>query len=491
MYTFLRVAPAGMYTILRVATSIGLRAEELSATNSWWRDRSWKGYDLDLRAAREHGLDYRSGVLDGLESGSLYLLRGPRRVGKTVAVKQAIHDLTSTGVDPRSVVRVAADGWAVNDIRTVVQNVALPRLPDGQHRWWFFDEISGVTGDWAAAIKWLRDNDAGFADATVVLTGSDAHSLTAASGVLAGRRGHGRRTDRALLPVGFHTFVELVDDLAPDLARIRLSDLHTRTGADAYDAALPWLSPLLKRWEQYVGCGGFPVAVAAARTGIDTPAWFVDDVFSVVFRDAFARSSLSETATAGLFSRVMTSMASPLNLTSAGRDVGVSHEVAARHVEYLEASYLAWRCPQKAENSWTARQRAQDKIYAIDPLIARLTHLRSVARPDIDPTVLVEMQLGVALRRALLPDGASWDADTPLFHTRTAARKEIDFVAEFMAGAAVEGKYTDTGNWRSQAATVASSPHLGVLATRTVLDTDDTAGPWAVPAAILAYLIDS
>jgi hypothetical protein len=36
----------------------------------------------------------------------------------------------------------------------------------------FFDEITATTGDWAAQVKWLRDNDPEFAAATVVLTGS-------------------------------------------------------------------------------------------------------------------------------------------------------------------------------------------------------------------------------------------------------------------------------------------------------------------------------
>jgi hypothetical protein len=47
--------------------------------------------------------------------------------------------------------------------------------------------------------------------------------------------------------------------------------------------------------------------------------------------------------------------------------------------------------------------------------------------------------------------------------------------------------YVDTGRRRSEAATLAS-PYRGILTTRSVLDT--TGPAWAVPAGILAVLLD-
>jgi predicted AAA+ superfamily ATPase len=138
------------------------------------------------------------------------------------------------------------------------------------------------------------------------------------------------------------------------------------------------------------------------------------------------------------------------------------------------------------------RDRAQEKLYPIDPLIARLPHLRQATRADIDPTVLAEAQIGTALRRAALRERSTWDSDSALFHLRTATRKEIDFVAAELFGAAIEGKYTDGGSWKSEARTVDASSYRGILTTRSVLDisaADDEA--WAVPAALLAALVDS
>lgn len=473
-----------------MATKIGQIAQELARTNPWWRTDDWAATDPDMRVVLDAGLGYRSACLDNLVEGGLYLLRGPRRVGKTVALKQTIESLVSAGIPRQSIVRIAADAWSADDLRTVVQNVALPPLPEATPRWWLLDEITAATGDWAAQIKWLRDNDPAFSVATVILTGSNAARLTTAAGVLAGRRGRITHPDRTLLPMGFRSFARLLNPELPETEGLRLSDLRSHAAKMAYGNLLPWLDELVTAWETYLTYGGFPVAVAAARAGQPVPAWFIEDVFNVIFRDAFSASQLSQTNTMALVERIMQSMASPANFSKIGNDLGMSFEVVSRHVRYLSDAYLLWQCPQKAERTWTMRERAQDKLYAIDPLVARLAHLRNPCRSDIDLTVLAEMQVGTALQRGAYAEGVPWAEDLFLFHLRTPARKEIDYVSERLAGAAVEGKYVEGGRWRGEAMTVESSSFGGILVTRNVLDTGDDR-TWAVPGGILCYLIDT
>ena len=491
MYTFLRVPPAGRGTLIRVATKIGQLAQEVSRLNPWWRDPNWAATDPDLRDAAQTGLNHRSGVLDDLRPAGLYILRGPRRAGKTVTVKQSIEDLISESIPATSIVRLAVDGWSAKDLRTVAQNTALPPVPAGHHRTWMFDEVSAITGDWPQQIKWLRDNDPEFRDATVVLTGSNATALTDAAGTLAGRRGTAPRLDRALLPIGFRTFAHLVrEDALPDVGPLNLSELRSPAARDAYHGCVAWLDELVETWETYILYGGFPTAVAAAASGQPLPDSFVDDLFNVIAGDAFKSSRLSVTTEMALLERLWSAMASPANLTSIGTDVGVTHDVVARHVGYLRDSYLLWNCPQKSNKHWLALARAQDKIYAIDPLIARLSHLRNPARADIDPTVLTEMQIGMAVRRNVAAANPTALNDDFLFHMRTPARKEIDFVAHGLAGTAIESKYSEGGSWHAESATINASEWAGLLCTRNVLDTN-ASDAWAVPAGILAYLIDT
>jgi predicted AAA+ superfamily ATPase len=473
-------------------TSLGQLTAEIQRLNPWWRDpRGWSAKDPDLRSAAQSGLDYRPGAMADLEPGGLYLLRGPRRVGKTVTMKQAIQDLLARNVPPLAIVRLAADGWEAKNLRTAIQNAPLAPLPPGVARWWFIDEVSAVTGDWAAEIKWLRDNLAEFAEAVVVLTGSSAQSLTRGAGTLAGRRGKVDRTDRTLMPMGFRAFASIWHPALTDLPVLLLSEIHSPSGADAYTAASMWLADLLPIWEAYLHYGGFPAAVAAAKAAHPIPKWFVDTLFDVVHKDAFASSNLDETQTAQLVERVWASMTTPLNQSSIGADIGVHHDVVGRHLDSLRDAYLLWSV-QQLDHEWIGLPRAMDKVYPVDPLIGRLAHLRSNSRSDLDITVLAESQIGMAIQRAHLAAGADWAGEKPLFYLRTPTRKEVDFVGEALAGAAVEGKYTEGGRWLREAATVNASRYRGILTTRNVLDTSAGAsGAWAVPACVLAVLIDA
>lgn len=475
-----------------MTTKIGQLAQELSRVNPWWRgDTGWSELDPDLREARAEGLSFKSGVLDGLVPGGLYILRGPRRVGKTVAIKQAIENLLASGIPPTCIVRVAADGWAAKEIRTLTQNTALPPIPEGEIRYWFIDEISTVLGAWDQQIKWLRDNDLEFRAATVVLTGSNASSLTEAAGALAGRRGNAPNLDRTLLPVGFATFVRLVGrHPAPPRPDVSVSGLRSAGAAHGYAQLLPWLDYLVELWERYMQYGGFPRAVAAAAQNQTVPLGFVNDLFDVISADTFKTSRLSANAEMALLERLWKSMASPANLSNIGQEIDTTYNTIARHVAYLRDAFLLWSSPQRAENKWIPRDGAQEKLYAVDPLVARLAHLRNSARQDIDPTVMTEMQVGMALRRRMIADRGSAMSDEFLFYVRTPSRKEIDFVSEYLAGTAIEGKYCDDGGWRSEAATVNASEWNGILVTRNVLDTSSQ-DAWAVPAGLLCYLLDT
>ncbi|GEP28426.1 ATP-binding protein [Cryobacterium levicorallinum] len=474
-----------------MATSIGLLAQQLSSGNPWWRGSEWAARDPDLSEVAQAPLRYESECLSALEPGNLYILRGPRRVGKTVAVKQTIRRLLNEGIRPARIVRVAVDGWEAKELRTLVQNATIPVLHEGETRYWFIDEVSAVTGDWAQQLKWLRDNDEQFRKDTVVLTGSNARALTEASGVLAGRRGRGSRLDRILLPLGFRTFATIIlKGEVPPASNLPIGGLRSREARDRYEDAIPWLDQLTRVWEQYLLYGGFPRAVSALLEGEPVPASFVDDLFDVVSADVFKNSQLPAVTEMALLERLWQSIASPANLTSIGEDIRASNQVVARHVDYLRDAFLLWACPQRDDDEWLPRPKAQSKLYAIDPLVARLPHLRNAARADVDPTALAEMQIGMALRRRILLDRPNASNDDFLFYARTPARKEIDFVSLDLGTVAIEGKYTDRGTWKSEAATVKASKWDGILVTRNVLDTTDDETAWAIPAGILAFHVD-
>ena len=408
------------------------------------------------------------------------------------------YHLCTLELGPKGKLSVLIDGEAVNegefpDPGTAIVKIALQFVianPVAKNSKWFIDEITAVRGDWAGQIKWLRDNDPDFATDTVVLTGSDAPSLTRVVGRLPGRRGQNINVGRTLLPVGFRTFVALTERDAPTVPQLPLGDVHSPAARDALDELLPWLDILVHSWESYLQYGGFPTAVDAAKRGDAVPVAFANDLFDVIFRDAFEASSLSESKAGALYSRIVEGMGSPANLASIASDIGVDTHTVIRHTDYLRDAFLSWSCPRRADDAWLSLEGAQSKLYAADPLLARLMHVRNQHRPDVDPTALAEMQIGMAVRRRQVAGGASWTGEDRLFYWRTATRKEIDFVSDDLGGAAIEGKYTEE-RWRQESATVNASEWRGVLATRNMLDAESRDKAWAVPAALLAFLIDT
>ena len=244
----------------------GEAQQTLAATNRWWRDPTgWISDDPDLREAGRAPFRYQTDVLADLARGGLYILRGPRRVGKTVAVKGAIRDLVASGIPPRRIVHMAVDGLRSRDLGLLV-DAADGLMPAEGHRYWFIDEITGIADGWPERVKWLRDNDVRFRTDTVVLTGSSAADLNLATKALAGRRGEARAPDRVLLPIGFRSFARLTTDAAPPelptLQPGRVADLTRGELKRVLPELVPWQDVLIRAWEIYLGCGGFPVAVA-------------------------------------------------------------------------------------------------------------------------------------------------------------------------------------------------------------------------------------
>ena len=130
---------------------------QLTANCSWWRSPAeWELDDPDLRRLRGSRIDYEPSPLADVVPDGLYVLRGPRRVGKSVEVKRAIARLLARGVTARRVIHFACDGLRTRDLRQLVR-VGRDQATRGvgDPRYWFLDEITAVDG-WPQEIKWLR-----------------------------------------------------------------------------------------------------------------------------------------------------------------------------------------------------------------------------------------------------------------------------------------------------------------------------------------------
>jgi hypothetical protein len=466
------------------------RRQHLLDFNPWWQNpRGWEKQDPDLREARLNALSsYDPRPLSHLELGALYLLMGPRRAGKSVAMKRTISGLLDEGFDPRHVVFCPCENLTSQDLRRIVR-LAEDLTPGIQpeQRYWFFDEITYISG-WATTLKQLRDQTS-LRTGCVVATGSSGAKLREAQGELGGREGHDGDV-RLLLPMGFRAFVhELYPTLAENLPSesVALGDLQSETTRRYLRPLAIHLDQLALAWERYLSIGGFPRAVADALGRVDVAAATANGLWNILVGDVLHVGSMSDRDVKALLQRLVIGLGSPLNVASVTKalDIGARNTVESR-IDRLCASFYAWRATT-THDGIAPVHGAQSKLYFIDPLIARLPSLRdrSLAAPDI--THLSEQQLGICLLLGIARTEhlAILDEAALLVQRNPDTGSEIDFVGPLLQ-TPIESKYVSQ-KWRGGRRMLDEHHGHGILATRDILDLSENI--WAIPTGLLAWTI--
>lgn len=443
---------------------------------------------MQLRTAMGSPLDYDPQPLHDLTPGGLYILRGPRRVGKSTALKKLIARRLGAGAPSRSILHVSVEGRTAQDIVDIARRGSTTWLRGGPgERLWVIDEITGVEGPWPETIKRLRDSDPHFSADTVILAGSSAAKFEEARKHLAGRR-HTERSDRTLFQMGFLDVcralrVELPQ--SPCLAPASLGEMEII--GDALADARPWLPTLIDAWDQYLRVGGYPQAVefelrASREAGEGA---LPDALWDVIQGDAFEDAGLTPTQTHTILRSITSSLSSLYSVQGLAAAVGVAHATAQARLDALRRAFLAF--PVHREQGLAPRPQSQVKWYFTDPRLARLAAEFGAGSPP-DRTAVSEQQIAVALLRSLEEEtpGAAVRHDTLLYY-RSRTRAEIDFVSPSFPQTCVESKFVDRGWGRAFQTIEASGRRPGIVATRSGTKKHD--GGWALPAGFVAFLL--
>lgn len=462
---------------------------ELIDANPWWRDRThWEAGDVQLRAARKSPLTYAPRPLQDLSPGGLYILRGPRRVGKSTALKQMIAERLQGGAAPRSILHVSVEGRTAQDVVDIVRRGASTWL-QGSHgdRLWVIDEIAGVEGPWPEHIKRLRDADPSFSVDTVILTASSAARFDEARKQLAGRR-NAERSDRTLFQMGFVDVARALGLELPAAPGLRIGELaDPGVVADAVERFRPWIPGLIDMWDRYLQVGGYPQAVAA-ELSVSAHAGDVglrNALWDVIFGDAFESSGLTETQTQALLRSLSSSLGSLFSVRGLASAIGTAFSTADDRMDALRRALIAF--PVSREHGLAPRARSQSKWYFTDPRLATLASRFGAGSPP-DTTVLSEQQVALSLLRSLEHEwpGAALRHDRLLYY-RSSTNAEIDFVSASFSATCVESKFVDRGWGRAFQTIEASGRTHGLVATRSGLQ--QHRGGWALPAGFIAFLL--
>lgn len=460
---------------------------------------AWVGSDQMLRARAAYDLGYRSSLLDDVASGpvddKLVVLRGARRVGKSVLLKDTAARLCERrDMDARQLIYVPADGMRSSDLNRLAKlGRELTRSIGEARRIWLLDEVTGVPG-WTQRLKYLRDNTE-MAQDTVICTGSswDADAELERD-LLAGRAGaSNQRRSRILHPMSFRDVLAVSGRDVPLALSVAPWALQDHEAREAVESLELFIDDLDLAWQSYLTSGGFPRAVAEHRQTGAVGEAFLRDLVAWLHRDIDPDSA--EDSVPRLLSALQTRSSSPLNRRALAVDLGYgSSQAAGLRLIRLVRAYAAVWCHQVDEDGRSVAG-AQSKLYLCDPLLASLPSLLRAGLPPADFTRLTEAALAVALARTIdrLQPGRWQDGDS-IGYIRTGAGREIDLAPIPVPSASgtrrtvpIEAKWVAAG-WRADARVIEGKLGAGLLGTRTTLDISRPV--WALPAPMLALLLE-
>lgn len=346
---------------------------QLANQNIWWDEPDNIYRDITIQRYEQMPLKWAPTVLQNLEYGrnNIYVLRGPRQIGKTTALKLLIKEkLLSKKVSPVALFYYTCDALETfHDLIALLETyLGYARFNTSGELYIFLDEISDIE-NWQKAIKLLVDTGK-LANTTLFLTGSNAYDLIHASERLPGRRGTSQNLDRIFHPLKFGEYVALMDPkIGAILTQTRPFDLESISDL----VRIPGFTSLLSNknqldlyLDQYLISGGFITAINDFYQN-QAISPFVYEIYLQWIKGDFARYKKQERFLKQIIRRIIISLGSDIGWNSFTKDSEISsHNTVIDYIEILEASFMVKTLYQIDINKQMAVARKNKKFYFID-----------------------------------------------------------------------------------------------------------------------------
>jgi predicted AAA+ superfamily ATPase len=329
------------------------------------------------------------------------VLMGPRRVGKTVMLQQAIRRLIETGVAPKAILYVSVE----TPVYTGVPLETLLRYFRERHGhetnarlYVFFDEIQ-YHKDWEVHLKSLVDT---FPNVRFVASGSSAAALRLKSR----ESGAGRFTDFILPPLTFAEFLRFTDR----------ETFTQETPADNID-----IEALNAAFVDYINFGGFPEAVMVPAVRERMNQFIAGDIIDkVLLRDLPSLYGIDDPQELNrLFATLAYNTGGEISLDELSKSSPIAKNTLKKYLEYLEAAFLIRRI-YRIDHREGRRFKKQThfKVYLANPSM-RAALFGNVAADD--------EAMGRLAETAIVSQFAHSDWGQDLFYARWGDR-EVDLV---------------------------------------------------------------
>lgn len=276
------------------------------------------------------------------------VLLGPRRVGKTVMLRQLIHEAMEQGVDAKAIMYASIDTPVFSRIPLEKYLSFLPSKDvDGIV---IFDEIQYFK-NWEVHLKDLVDN---FPNIKFIVSGSAAAALKLASK----ESGAGRFSNFMLPPLTFYEFLHFTGEDG-DLIK-----WHSAENCETND-----IVKLNQRFLDYLNYGGYPEAVLNPEIRENAEQFIRNDIIDkVLLKDLPSLYGINEIPELNrLFSVLAFNSGNEVSLDNITKTSGISKPTIKKYIEYLESAFLIIKLTTVDDNCRTLKRERNFKVYLTNP----------------------------------------------------------------------------------------------------------------------------
>jgi predicted AAA+ superfamily ATPase len=327
--------------MLRVPDTELLR--RLSFENPWWTDLAPLDHLLEGMRDRAYLAPFLE-LLAQTGARRAVVLMGPRRVGKTVILRQTIrHLIRHDGIDPVRILFASLD-------HPLYRGVPLDRLltlflEQGGHDRFadlvvMFDEIQYVE-EWEAYLKAMVDD---FPNIRFIVSGSAAAALRMKSR----ESGAGRFTDFLLPPLLFAEFMDFV-------------------GVSGHAP----IDELNRHFIDYLNFGGFPEAILEPRIRADVQRYIASDILDkVLLRDLPSLYGIDNpNELHRLFANLVYNTGQEISISGLAQETGIPKNTLYKYVTFLEAAFLIHRLNRVDQFARRPKRDSGFKVYVTNPCL--------------------------------------------------------------------------------------------------------------------------
>ncbi len=322
--------------------------------NSWWEEGKIPFYDEFSK--RRYYRGFYELVTQKFPHRAVVLM-GPRRIGKTVIMYQAIQDLIDSGIDARRIFYFSLD-------TPIYTNLPLDELiSDGleihgitlEESYFFFDEIQYLK-DWEIHLKSLVDKNR---KSKFIASGSAAAALRMKSI----ESGAGRFTDYFLPPLTFSEYIDLNE----------YNSLLVETEVDFNGPRRFFKCKDLERFNShfvdYINFGGFP-EIALNSEKVKNPERVIqkDITDKVIMKDLPGLFGIENTLELQQFFNVLSYRTGEvLDYKKVSQETKTDNKTIKKYIKYLEAAFLIKVLHRVDVTAKRFKNIMQFKVYLTNP----------------------------------------------------------------------------------------------------------------------------